>query len=247
MNNQTWQEVQQKLELLKQKDQGFKIFGASKHQYLLNPCLTESDLQHFEQCYRIMLPDEYREFLLVLGNGGAGPNYGLLTLEESIQEVQKKIIEVPEEYYDRLLQIHQYSKLSEGEYIELQAINLEIQNFINQKLALGELNYDYLSELFPLANSDALDAITRRLDVQTDEAYFIEADYPLPGSLPICHQGCGWMNVVVITGEQRGKMWTAGEGWLPEFSDEQPTQKSFLEWYQAWLDDSIHWINQWET
>ena len=58
--------------------------------------------------------------------------------------------------------------------------------------------------------------------------------------MPICDQGCGWQYVLIITGEQRGTIWTAGEeGWLPAFNDEQHTQKNLLEWYQNWLDSAL--------
>jgi hypothetical protein len=77
------------------------------------------------------------------------------------------------------------------------------------------------------------------MNLQADEVYFIEADYPLNGCLPISHRGCGWMSVLVITGEQRGQMWIAGDGWLPEFSYAQATQKNFLSWYREWLNDAI--------
>jgi hypothetical protein len=113
------------------------------------------------------------------------------------------------------------------------------QKFKPFKLNQGEVNYDFLMEDFPLTHTDALDAITRRMNIPTDEFYFIEADYPLNGCLPISNRGYGWMSVLVITGEQRGQMWVAGDGWLPEFSDEQPTQKDFLSWYQDWLKASI--------
>jgi len=47
----------------------------------LNLPLTVDDIVHFEQRYRIRLPDGYRDFLLRLGNGGDGPpQYGLAPL-----------------------------------------------------------------------------------------------------------------------------------------------------------------------
>jgi hypothetical protein len=35
----------------------------------------------FEKHHNITLPDDYRRFILQAGNGGAGPHYGLLPLE----------------------------------------------------------------------------------------------------------------------------------------------------------------------
>jgi hypothetical protein len=38
----------------------------------LNPCLSEAEVRQFEQKYHIELPGDYRDFLLRVGNGGAG-------------------------------------------------------------------------------------------------------------------------------------------------------------------------------
>jgi hypothetical protein len=114
-----YQEIRQQIERLKQQDQNLKIFGANKHQYHLNPCLTEAEIQTFEQRYQITLPQDYRDFLLYVGNGGAGPHYGLFSLEESVREIQAKMIEIPEKNLHRLLQLSKSGKISEAEYLEL--------------------------------------------------------------------------------------------------------------------------------
>ncbi len=47
----------------------------------LNPPLSAVDVRKFEVDNQIELPDDYREFLLQVGNGGVGPpEYGLCTL-----------------------------------------------------------------------------------------------------------------------------------------------------------------------
>lgn len=48
--------------------------------YVLNPCLSEEDVAAFEVRYRVTLPREYRTFLTQVGNGGAGPSFGLFPL-----------------------------------------------------------------------------------------------------------------------------------------------------------------------
>lgn len=76
-----------KLAHLREADKNHTVFGASKHQYRLNPCLTEAEIQAFEQHHRITLPEDYRAFLLTVGNGGAGPYYGLFPLEKCLSHV----------------------------------------------------------------------------------------------------------------------------------------------------------------
>ncbi|MFM7405668.1 MAG: SMI1/KNR4 family protein [Cuspidothrix sp.] len=244
-----FQEICQKLALLQTKEQIYynAVFGSQKHKYYLNPCLTAAEIIAFEQRHQITLPEDYRNFLMYVGNGGAGPHYGLFPLEHSVREVQEKMIEVPEEYWHRLMLLRTRSKLTEDEYLEIQQIYQKRREFVENKLQKGEVNYDFLKDEFPLNNADASDAIYKRINVETDNYYFIEADYPLNGCFPINERGCGWMTVLVISGEQRGKIWVAGEGWLPEFNYKQSEQKDFLSWYMQWVDNAISSISKFEV
>jgi hypothetical protein len=65
------------LRRLRAADTSFRVFGSKQHRYWLGPTLSESELAAFESANRIRLPDDYRRFLAVVGNGGAGPFYGL--------------------------------------------------------------------------------------------------------------------------------------------------------------------------
>ncbi|MCL1471808.1 SMI1/KNR4 family protein [Argonema antarcticum] len=76
-----FEELKNKLTQLATTDKNFKNFGSETHKYQLNPCLTEAEIQAFEVKNKIALPDDYRNFLLEVGNGGAGPGYGLRKLE----------------------------------------------------------------------------------------------------------------------------------------------------------------------
>lgn len=64
-------------------DKTREVFGASKHQYKLNPVVSMDDIYKFESKYNIKLPEEYVFFLTMIGNGGAGPYYGLYMLENT--------------------------------------------------------------------------------------------------------------------------------------------------------------------
>ena len=72
--------IAEKLNHLREADRAFSVFGSNSHGYLLGPKLTERDLLAVEQRLGIRLPKEYRLFLAHLGEGGAGPYYGLFTL-----------------------------------------------------------------------------------------------------------------------------------------------------------------------
>jgi len=63
-------------------DPGLVVFGADGHRYRLNKTISPEQLREFESVNAVTLPDDYKQFLLQAGNGGAGPYYGLMPLEE---------------------------------------------------------------------------------------------------------------------------------------------------------------------
>lgn len=70
------------LEKAKKVDSEYKIFGSKKHKYQLNPPVSLDAVLTLEADFNIKLPDDYVFFLTEIGNGGAGPYYGLYSLEE---------------------------------------------------------------------------------------------------------------------------------------------------------------------
>ena len=75
------------LEQAKAKDPNFERFGAHSHQYKLSAPAGEEMIQEFEKQQGIRLPEEYRDFLMLVGNGGAGPYYGLYGLKTQEKEL----------------------------------------------------------------------------------------------------------------------------------------------------------------
>ncbi|WP_336769605.1 hypothetical protein [Bacillus bombysepticus] len=60
----------------------------------LNECLTASELSLFEKENDVILPEECRLFLTKVGNGGAGPYYGLLSvMKANVEEIKTEILE----------------------------------------------------------------------------------------------------------------------------------------------------------
>lgn len=78
------QRISQKLTVLKAADTHLRLFGASTHLYRLSSPVPEEELQHFEALHNITLPTEYRSFLMEIGECGAGPYYGLLSLSSTL-------------------------------------------------------------------------------------------------------------------------------------------------------------------
>src|SRR5258708_5365552 len=84
--SRTTAEIRRKLTALASQDPKHQLFGASYHRYELGPPLPEKRLSAMEREYGARLPEDYRHFLLELGNGGAGPYYGLFRLGGSDSE-----------------------------------------------------------------------------------------------------------------------------------------------------------------
>lgn len=72
--------IRKKLDAVREADPDFFVFGAEGHEYQLGPVSTVEQLQALEQSLQVQIPDEYRTFALRVGNGGAGPGYGLARL-----------------------------------------------------------------------------------------------------------------------------------------------------------------------
>lgn len=74
--------IRKDLERCQMAKQKPKIFGADSHQFKLNPVVRKSVLKNFETKHCVVLPDDYRRFLTEIGNGGAGPYYGVFKFHE---------------------------------------------------------------------------------------------------------------------------------------------------------------------
>lgn len=59
-----------------------QVFGADTHGFRLNPRLDETIVSAFERTHHVTLPSDFRAFLTHIGNGGAGPFYGVFPLGE---------------------------------------------------------------------------------------------------------------------------------------------------------------------
>ncbi len=65
---------------LRQLDSRRAAFGSSQHRYAFAAPLLEQSVLDYEAQHGVALPLEYRAFITGIGNGGAGPFYGVLPL-----------------------------------------------------------------------------------------------------------------------------------------------------------------------
>jgi hypothetical protein len=73
--------IAQKLRIVQQRPAARKAMGEREHGFHLGARLTLGQVVAFEEAHGVKLPSEYRAFLTRIGNGGAGPYYGILPLE----------------------------------------------------------------------------------------------------------------------------------------------------------------------
>jgi len=66
-------------------DPSLRRFGARHHRYQPGPPLSPARVAELEAAAGVALPDDYREHLLHVGDGGAGPYLGLMPLDHPIQ------------------------------------------------------------------------------------------------------------------------------------------------------------------
>lgn len=211
------QDIFDKLSQLIARDKKYKVFGSCSHRYVLSAPLSEADVHGFEEKYRFALPDQYRRFVTGVGNGGAGPFYGLFPLGKNDAG-------------------HGLASWDEGGLVGKPALP-----FLHSEA--WNLSPDFWAgEPQPAAGISEEDQ--DRLWAAWDER--LEAEYWNPkvmdGAIPICHEGCALRIWLVVTGPLAGNVWrdmrTDGAGIAPLLDgDGMPLR--FLEWYLHWLDTSL--------
>ncbi len=77
MTDQWWAGLRRRVEAAAAGPAGGEVFGAFGHRWLVEEPLTLGELAELEAQAGVRLPEEYRDFLLRVGAGGAGPAYGL--------------------------------------------------------------------------------------------------------------------------------------------------------------------------
>jgi hypothetical protein len=177
------------------------------HRFRINPPLTEQEVAVFEARHRITFPADYRGFLIHVGNGGAGPAYGLFPLGTT---GDTSVDPDPWEEGDRFIGV-----LSEP------FPHTRPWNDLTGKPAFNEDRED---------EQEWEDEYNRRLSAW-EETYFNPAN--INGAIPICHLGCALRQWLVITGPEAGSVW---DDLRADYNGLRPTGFTFFQWYRSWLD-----------
>jgi len=209
--------IREKLFRLIEEDKSFKVFGSNEpwngHQYILNPTLSDEELNDFENFVDVKLPHEYRSFLHTVADGGAGPFYGLYSLNEGVEQLGLTDESTQQDFRDRLAKFP-LTKEESTRYAE--------ELFMSEN---GRKTYfdrdDYPEQAF-FQNTHS------RSRVQ--------------GVIYLSQYGCGGYYVLVVAGNCYGQVWYTQEGHLAPLCHNDGSIFSFFDWYEYWLDKSLHLV-----
>jgi hypothetical protein len=190
------------------KSRSADIFGAKAHGFLLNPVASDNEIVDFQQKLKIVLPADYRQFLTLHGNGGAGPYYGVFPL--GVRDGNGACYE-PWHNNDGLV----------GD------LALSFPHTVD---------WNDLTGLPPDKLMDEDSAHYHRQLDEFEKRYWGSA--PVNGAIPICHEGCAIRIWLVVTGSQAGYVWRdtrAEYAGLHPLRAADGTQLTFSAWYSDWL------------
>jgi len=191
---------------------GAKIFGSDVHGFRLNLPLGEINVLAFEQAHGICLPEDYRSFLTVIGNGGAGPFYGVFPLGKFDGSGNSLVPWSEGDGFVGTLRLPFPLREAWNDLALLPAEEL---------LATDETEYWKQIKRFEAAHWDS-----SRMN----------------GAIPICHMGCALRVWLVVTGEQSGFLWRDGrtdDSGLSPLLLRDGSRAQFGSWYSEWLQDAL--------
>lgn len=192
------------------------VFGSAMHNYQLNPPIPVSTIEEFEVRNGITLPDDYRLFITQIGNGGAGPYYGLFPFGE-LEEGRSW-----EKKGDGVGDVSQ-------PFAHVEAWNLPVTFWDQQPHIPPDLSLEEEEKLWAAWDKIELDQYFNPMIMN--------------GAIPICHLGWGLRQWLVVNGEQKGFIWDdfRGErGGICPLRDESGRPMTFSGWYMTWLDNALN-------
>jgi hypothetical protein len=210
--------IQGRLKSLAHRDRDRKLFGAASHDYTLNPPAGLAEVEDFERKHHISLPEDYRFFITEIGNGGAGPAYGLFPFAHD----------------------------DEGLFQEGHLLGDPGEPFPHTEAWNLDNDFYKLCPNPPEGTSEAEEDQLWETWYKFLEAHYWNPSV-MNGAIPICHQGCNLRQWLVVHGRQRGYVWNdtrADYAGLAPAKDAEGAQVTFAGWYLAWLGDAERQVTE---
>lgn len=206
-----WAGVRERVLRLADHPGASKIFGARGHGFRLSPVMDDAELRALEADLGIGLPVEYRSFLLRVGGGGAGPDYGLLTPVSGDDGWQWRGVGLAFPGQSTMARFA-------GQPFVAEALQKELDSLETQE---------------PETDAFASDEAFRRAYAAWDARYEELSDAQEAGAVFLSEQGCGYTSLLVMTGPHRGAIW---EDLRPADLGIRPSGQNFAQWYRSWLE-----------
>ncbi len=210
------EEIAMRLERLAERDKKCRIFGSSTHRYKLNPPLSPKAIGRIEKSHGMTLPEAYRRFLLEIGNGGAGPFYGLFKLGTHDDEFD-------------------HCTWKQGGLIGDLSKPFPHSKAWDLPKSFWKNAPNFAENVAPEEEQDRVyDEWMAKLEEHYWHGKFIN------GAIPICHEGCAYRLWLVLKGREAGHIWQdrrAGEAGISPLKNKGYPRLSFTRWYLNWLED----------
>ncbi|MFD8703749.1 SMI1/KNR4 family protein [Kitasatospora sp. NPDC059648] len=211
-----WSGVRERVAALRDAPFAEKVFGARfqgfGHDFLLEPPLSEAELTEAEEELGVILPPDYRAFLLEVGAGGAGPHYGVFPLRRDEQGWHW--------LEDRRVRSH--------------------NALLGKPFPSVEERARWAEELD--AREPAMDSFSDEQSYLAayrvwDDEWEKLNDEMTAGAICLSHEGCGYYTWLVMTGPERGTLWKDLRACDGPFQPLSATNHrvSFSGWYLDWL------------
>ncbi|MEV6399076.1 SMI1/KNR4 family protein [Streptomyces sp. NPDC051907] len=225
MDDRRWTGVRRRVTALADQPASRDVFGALRRRWAeLKQPLTHDELAELEAQIGVRLPKEYRDFLVHVGAGGAGPAYGLFP----VRRVQGRW-------------------RWEGDGADMTDLSTLAQPFPEQgpdpeilDALLAERpeeeDFDEIEEF-----DDAIEAWDERWDA------VMFAPERTAGAIVICHLGCALREWLVVSGPHRGTVWSDGRADdvdLAPLPDDDGNPMTFARWYTDWLEKAERTVPQ---
>jgi hypothetical protein len=199
------------------KDSSRKIFGSKLHDYKLQPPLNEKIISTFEVQNEITFPLDYKFFISEIGNGGAGPKYGLFPFQ--MHHSGHDLVVWKENY-----SIGDLTK----PFLHKDSWNLPTEFWEKEPNPSPDTSPEDEDEMNEVWEKELIENYWR-LDL-------------INGTIPICDLGCASENLLVVNGQQKSFVWVderADYKGLSPLKNKNGEPVTFSDWYLSWLRRSL--------
>lgn len=205
-------------------DMDLAQFACWSHAHLFNPVLPLEELAAWEELAKVTLPEDYRAYLTQLGNGGAGPAYGLYPLS------------LPRDEFAQLLrQPCIYSEDQEEKFQDVVRRFIRWNDFDDD----WSLYLDYFPDTPAWKDQRWQNEHRKEWGDELDRLIDENIDFPLTehGQHQITNEGCSGDIYIILNGSHRGYIHCATTDCDPDLAFPEP--RTFAAYRDRWLKNTF--------